>query len=104
MNIIRVHHRSRKRILIANVLSMIVIGPIAFGIASLGQFQGPAMWIAIILFVANMGLFGWNTWIVARKTASLSLSLTFLATIALMECINTDFAKDAANCSAARTP
>jgi hypothetical protein len=67
MNIILVHHRSRKRILIANVLSMIVIGPFAFGIASLRQFQGPAMWIATLLFVANMGLFGWNTWTVARQ-------------------------------------
>ena len=76
MNIIRVHHRSRKRILIANVLSMIVIGPIAFGIASLGKFQGPAMWIAIILFVANMGLFGWNTWIVARQNRDFVCLLT----------------------------
>lgn len=55
MNIVRVYHRSRRRILIVNVLSMLVFGPIAYGIASLGQFQGPAVWIAIILFVANMG-------------------------------------------------
>jgi hypothetical protein len=76
MNMIRVHHRSRKRILIANVLSMIVIGPFAFGIASLGQFQGPAMWIAIILFVANMTLFGWNTWTVARQNRDFVCLLT----------------------------
>lgn len=67
MNVIRVHHRSRKRILIADVLTMIVIGPLAYGIASLGQFQGPAMWIAVILFVSNIGLFSWNTWSVARQ-------------------------------------
>lgn len=76
MNIIRVWHRSRKRILIANVLSMIVIGPFAFGIASLWQFQGPAMWIASILFVANMGLFGWNTWTVARQNRDFVCLLT----------------------------
>lgn len=76
MIIIRVHHRSRKRILIANVLSMIVIGPFAFGIASLWQFQGPAIWIAIILFLANMGLFGWNTWTVARQSRDFVCLLT----------------------------
>ena len=76
MNIIRVHHRSRKRILIANVLSMIVIGPFAYGIAFLGNFQGPAMWLAIILFVANMGLFAWNTWTVARQNRDFVCLLT----------------------------
>ena len=76
MNIIRVHHRSRKRILPATVLSMIVIGPFAFGIASLGQFQGPAMWIAITLFVAVIGLFGWNTSTVARQNRDFVCLLT----------------------------
>ncbi len=76
MKIVRVHHRSRKRILIANVLSMVVIGPFAYGIASLGEFQGPALWIATILFVANMGLFGWNTWTVARQNRDFVCLLT----------------------------
>lgn len=76
MNIVRVYHRSRRRILIVNVLSMLVFGPIAYGIASLGQFQGPAVWIAIILFVANMGLFGWNTWTVARQQRDFVCLLT----------------------------
>lgn len=76
MNIIRIHHRSRKRVLIANVLSMIVIGPFVFGIASLWNFQGPAMWIACILFVANMAFFGWNTWNVARQSRDFVCLLT----------------------------
>jgi hypothetical protein len=76
MNIISVHHRSRKRILIANGLSMIVIGPFAFGIASLSHFQGPTMWIASFLFVANMGLFGWNTWNVVRHNRDFVCLLT----------------------------
>jgi hypothetical protein len=76
MNIICVHHRSRKRMLIANVLSMLVIGPFAYAIALLGQFQGPAMWVAIILFVSNMGLFAWNTWTVARQNRDFVCLLT----------------------------
>jgi hypothetical protein len=76
MNVIRVHHRSRKRILIANVLSMIVMGPFAYGIAFLGQFQGPSMWVAVILFASNMGLFGWNTWTVARQNRDFVCLLT----------------------------
>jgi hypothetical protein len=76
MNIIRVHHRSRKRIMIANVLTMMVIGPFAFGIASLWNFQGPAMWIACILFIANMALFAWTTWNVARQRRDFVCLLT----------------------------
>lgn len=62
--------------LIANVLSMLVIGPFAYAIALLGQFQGPAMWVAIILFVSNMGLFAWNTWTVARQNRDFVCLLT----------------------------
>lgn len=76
MNIIRIHHRSRKRILIANVLSMIVIGPFVLGIASLWNFQGPPTWIACVLFVANMAFFAWNTWNVARQSRDFVCLLT----------------------------
>lgn len=67
MNILKVHHRSRKRILITNVLSMIVIGPFVFGLASLWNFQGLAMWISCLVFVANILFFGMNTWSVAKQ-------------------------------------
>jgi len=55
---------------------MIVIGPFAFGIASLWHFQGPFMWISSILFAANMGLFGWNTWTVAQQNRDFVCLLT----------------------------
>lgn len=76
MNIVRIHHRSRKRILTANALSMILFGPIAYGIAALAEFQGPGMWLAMILFVANITLFGWNTWTVARQNRDFVCLLT----------------------------
>jgi len=76
MNIIRLHHRSRRRILVANVLSMIVIGPFVFGIASLWNFQGFPMWLATILFVVNMAFFGWNTWNVAHQSRDFVCLLT----------------------------
>lgn len=76
MEILRLHHRSRKRILITNILSMIVIGPFIFGIASFWNFQGPVMWLACFLFVANMILFGWNTWTVARQKRDFVCLLT----------------------------
>jgi hypothetical protein len=55
---------------------MIVIGPFVFGIASLWNFQGPPMWIACILFVVNMGFFGWTTWNVARQRSDFVCLLT----------------------------
>jgi hypothetical protein len=76
MKIIRVHHQSRKRILIFNLLSMIVIGPFLFGIASIWQFQGPPMWIACVLFVANMFVFGLTTWNVLRNRRDFICLLT----------------------------
>lgn len=76
MNIIRIHHRSRRRILVANVVSMIVIGPFLFGIASLWNFQGFPMWLASLLFVVNMAFFGANTWTVAHQSRDFVCLLT----------------------------
>lgn len=61
-NTILTHRRSRKRILTTNAISVVVMLPFLYWLASAFEFRGEPLWICIGLLVLNLAMSGYSSW------------------------------------------
>ena len=59
---ILIHQRSRRRILITNVISVLAMFPFLYVMAAAFEFRGPPMWICIGLLVFNLIMYAHSTY------------------------------------------
>lgn len=67
-NAILTHRRSRTRVLVANLATMVLMGFFLYFLASIFEFRGPPLWICVGLLAFNLAMFGHSTWKVYNQT------------------------------------
>ncbi len=70
------YRRSRLRLIVGTILFLLAIGPFSYWLASLAEFQGATLWIAIALFVGNLALGSYELWSLVRQPQDFECELT----------------------------